>query len=314
MSELTVLRSKDDASVNFVTPAEVGYFESRYVRRVPEYFSLYLSSQSGCRHGCRMCHLTATKQTQIVNATAHDLYDQARQVFKHYHGTLGPKANIVHYNFMARGETMANRTFLADSQTILRNLGEMALERQLIPRFLISTIMPHDIHGLRLANLFPLITPEIYYSIYSVRDEFRRKWLPNAMPVYDALHALREYQDTKRIIPKLHWAFIKGENDSEQDVADICYQVREFGLQANLAIVRYNPFDARYGEEPSEEIIHRNQRLMAELLPGARVKIVTRVGKDVKASCGMFVTPGDVKPAGNNLLIGTNRYNRHKEY
>src|SRR5437588_13051932 len=51
-----------DASVNWDRPADVGRIEARYVRRCPDYFVVYLSSQTGCAQRCRMCHLTATGQ------------------------------------------------------------------------------------------------------------------------------------------------------------------------------------------------------------------------------------------------------------
>lgn len=288
MNPFTILKSEQDESVNFVSPADVGMFEARYVRRVPKYFSLYLSSQTGCRQGCRMCHLTASKQTKLLNATPGQYIRQAATVLNYYQQSA-PKAEIVHYNFMARGEAFANPWFTENGTEVLTKLGELALSFGLLPRFLVSTILPKEMAGQNLASMFPLVTPEIYYSIYSVRDEFRSKWLPNAMPVEDALAMLREYQDTKRVIPKLHWAFIEGENDSQHDVAEICGAVIRHGLQANLAIVRYNPYSDNLGRESSEAVIDRNKRLMEQMLPGARVKKITRVGMDVKASCGMFV-------------------------
>jgi 23S rRNA (adenine2503-C2)-methyltransferase len=287
MNDFYNIQSELDASVNFVAPASVGFFEARYVRRERRYFSLYLSSQTGCAQACRMCHLTATKQTQLVNATLRDYKEQAQEVFAHY--ATQPHAEFVHYNFMARGEAFANPEFLDNPTEILTELGELAIRRHLVPRFLISTIIPASIAGVSLAHLFPLVTPEIYYSLYSTSETFRAKWLPKAAPVAAALQMLREYQDAKRIVPKLHWAFIKGENDSVQDVVDICNAVKHYGLQANLAIVRYNPYDATFGEESDDCTIDRNQKLMQEMLPGARVKKITRVGMDVAASCGMFV-------------------------
>jgi adenine C2-methylase RlmN of 23S rRNA A2503 and tRNA A37 len=54
-------RSAQDDSVNWDRPAaDVGRIEARYVRRCPDYFVVYLSAQTGCAQGCRMCHLTAT--------------------------------------------------------------------------------------------------------------------------------------------------------------------------------------------------------------------------------------------------------------
>lgn len=291
--DFQILQSQQDESVNFVQQAPVGFFEARYVRRKPEYFSLYLSSQSGCAQACRMCHLTATGQNKLVDAQSTDYWAQATKVFDWYDAQTQP-AEGVHFNFMARGEAFANKDFLLNANMILNDLGLLAVNRGLVPRFLISTIMPETINGARLARMFPLITPEIYYSLYSTKESFRRKWLPRAMPVVDALAMLRDYQDSKRIVPKLHWPFIAGENDSVEDVVNICQAVRAAGLQANLAIVRYNPYNASFGEESSDYVIQRNKQLMEEMLPGSRVKVITRVGLDVKASCGTFVTAQDM--------------------
>ena len=62
-------QSGQDASVNWDRPADVGRLEARYVRRCPDYFVVYLSSQTGCSQGCRMCHLTATGQTRLRDVT-----------------------------------------------------------------------------------------------------------------------------------------------------------------------------------------------------------------------------------------------------
>jgi adenine C2-methylase RlmN of 23S rRNA A2503 and tRNA A37 len=89
--------------------------------------------------------------------------------------------------------------------------------------------------------------------------------------------------------PKLHWAFIAGQNDDVATVEAIIEAVASIGLRVNINIVRYNPFSSDQGTEPPEEILRRNAALLRDGLPGSRVKVVTRVGSDVQASCGMFV-------------------------
>lgn len=288
-----ILKSKEDASINFVSlQPDGGYFEARYVRRSPEYIVVYLSSQSGCRQGCRMCHLTATKQTSTKNATPEEFAQQASTVLDWYWENDPVPAKSVNFDFMARGDFFASTEAICNSQRVFTLLDREAFARGLVSRFLISTIMPHSIRHLNLAQVLRPIQPEIYYSIYSVDPIFRKKWLPNAMDPQVALNKLATYQHQSRKIVKLHWAFIEGENDTEESVREICRAVKGVNLRADINIVRYNPFSDKLGAEPPKATIDHLAEVIRTLLPAARVDIVPKVGTDVKAACGMFVTGG----------------------
>jgi 23S rRNA (adenine2503-C2)-methyltransferase len=283
------VHSSVDASVNWVRPADVGLLEARYVRRADDYVVVYLSSQTGCRQACRMCHLTATGQTRLRDTTPEELVEQAELVLDHYHRET-PRARSVHFNFMARGEPLANTLLLSRADEVLGALGQRAVALQLRPRYLVSTILPKALGDRALEDVFVLHHPEFYYSIYSVRDAFRRRWLPNAMPVGDALDRLASWQRQTYKLFKLHYAFIEGENDSEADVHAICDAIEQRGLYVHVNVVRYNPPSPQHGTEPPEEVLQRNAAIFSQRLPRARVRVIPRVGFDVQASCGMFVS------------------------
>jgi 23S rRNA (adenine2503-C2)-methyltransferase len=299
----TAHRSVQDASVNWDRPADVGRIEARYVRRGPDYFVVYLSSQTGCAQGCRMCHLTATGQTRLRDVTIAEMLDQARTVLEHYRRE-GPPARSVHFNFMARGEPLANQALLADADGLLGELSRLAVALGLRPRHLVSTIYPHDLGSRPLEDVFVTHHPDIYYSIYSMSERFRRRWLPKAMPAEMALDRLVSWQRSTHKLVTLHHAYIAGENDAEGDVHAICDALEERGLLTHVNIVRYNPHDpARHGVEPPEEVIQRNAAIYRERLPGAQVSIIARVGFDVAASCGMFLGPAGPTADGSRLQL-----------
>lgn len=278
---LQQINSQLDASVNFVEQQLTGFIESRYVRRQENYFIAYLSSQTGCNRGCQMCHLTATKQTQFTNLDLLDFVSQFETVLAHYEKHT--PAKTVHLNFMARGEPLANPTVLNTGSELLWKLGNIALERGLRPKFNISTIMPVTLKK-SLCDVFPIIWPTVYYSIYSVNSSFRNKWLPAAMAVERALDNLREYQQISKKIVKFHCAFIQDENDSEQDVERMLRLIQSYGFHSEFNIVRYNPYSDLQGQESSRvsDIADQIQHYMP-------CKIIPRVGVDCKASCGQFV-------------------------
>lgn len=287
MTNIVRLESKQDDSVNWVFPAKVGKFEARYVRRKDEYVSIYLSTHSGCNQKCNMCHLTATGQTQSAPATIGNLVKQAEVVLEHYK-TQKP-AEVVHFNFMARGEPLLSPYMMHQGSEVLANLANVCSYYDVKPKFLISTTMPKGIWTKELSDMFPVIQPEIYYSMYSTDPLFRAKWLPNAMPVHKALEKLAAWQYHSNKIIRIHHAYIAGENDSGLDVYGMVNAIQHHNLRVSFNIVRYNPYSADYGTESSDERIQHNIRILQEEFPESKVKVVTRVGQDVAASCGMFM-------------------------
>lgn len=290
--------SQLDQSVNFEHRFKdhPGMLEARFVRRVEDYFIVYLSSQTGCEQACRMCWLTATGQNKARDVTMKEYFEQAERVFDHYAEVVrndpvhGP-AKHVHFNFMARGEPLANKHFIENADEILRGLKRMATEWGLEAKFLISTIWPKEFGYTRLTDVFtdPDVYPEFYYSIYSMNKRFRKQWLPKASAPETALDELKHWQDVTGKTPKIHYAFINDQNDSLGDVKAIIDEIKEVGLRVNWNVVRYNPPTGHWSKETVEGQINYLAGYVRSQLPDARVKVIPRVGTDVQASCGTFL-------------------------
>lgn len=288
------LKSEIDESVNFILKTAPGMIECRYVRRCEDYFIIYLSSQTGCNKACRMCHLTQSGQTAYKDVTLDQYIEQVNTVMEYY--DTQPTANRVHFNFMARGEVFANSHISTPyyMQKLLSRLADSAHQgydrgnKQIPPKFKFSTIMPFEMENKSLPELFGPYSPDIYYSLYSVNPDFRKKWLPKSLPVEESLVILKDYQEHSHKIIKLHWAFIEGENDSYDDVYSICSAIKKAKLRVDFNIVRYNPFSELQGNEPDEEHINDLAQVFRDVFLESNVNIVPRVGYDVKGSCGMF--------------------------
>jgi 23S rRNA (adenine2503-C2)-methyltransferase len=278
-----LLTSTQDKSVNIVTKSSIGYFEARYVRRNDHTFIVYLSSQSGCDQACKFCHLTQTGQTKYINATLEDFLTQAKEVFEVYQKDL--PARTVHFNFMSRGEPLNNPNV---NYELLAALGALAKIYNLIPQFKISTIMPKSLVDTDLALRFAPITPDIYYSLYTMTPEHRKKWIPKGRDPEEALDILRDYQSQTGKILRLHWAGIEGVNESKEELDKIIKAVNDRKLMVIFNFVRYNSFENRMGQEIQSDILKDNLEYLLAKIPGSAGQIVSRVGIDVYASCGMF--------------------------
>lgn len=278
------LESKLDQSINFFRPyPDGGKIETRFVQRRSDRFIVYISSMSGCDKACRFCHLTQKGETMASLLSEGEMLQQAIQVLSEAdHGV----ASTVHFNFMARGEPLSNP---AVNASLFRKLGELASRYGLKTRIKVSSILPRDIHA---QPLFEAGCPpvDLYYSLYSLDQAWRRRWIPKAMPTEDAFVWLRQFQQVtgNRVI--LHWALIENENDDLAAGEAALAYCKEMGVNADFNLVRYNPANGK-SVETSETRIGEYLEMTKRALPeGRRAQMVSRVGYDVAASCGMFLT------------------------
>lgn len=298
MSKSVVLRSTEDKSINMVRDTDDGgYIETRFVQRQDDTAIIYLSSSSGCNKSCRMCHLTQTGQTMDDGVSAEGYIDQARRMIYllRDEGKLDG-VKIVHYNFMARGDALSNPYFIFDFELIIEGLSRLVTPFGIEPKFKISTIFPNDMifssdqNGLKLwleSKVFPRTEDiEFYYSLYSLDLKFRKRWLPKSI---DPEIVGTVFSGRKTGL-RLHHALISGENDGYRDVIGITAWLARHQIKCGMNIVRYNPFDEKCGTESSQEALFKYAEVMSQIPYITHFQVVSRVGRDVKASCGLFVT------------------------
>lgn len=285
-ASFAALRSAIDASVNYSRPAaDGGLVETRFVRRSAGRFIVYVSSMTGCDKACRFCHLTQTGQTMSRHLTADEMVEQAWAVLDAADFDPG---ETVHFNFMARGEPLSNPQV---GRGLFERLRDLALSRGLVPRIKISTIMPVDLKGFARPGEFAAdgVPVDVYYSLYRLDADWRRRWIPKAMPPKAALALLADYRRFAGQRVVLHWALIADENDSDEHAEAIGSAAREAGLAFDFNLVRYNPADGRTREAPRERIDAYLAAMARFVGAPNRVREIPRVGFDVAASCGMFL-------------------------
>jgi adenine C2-methylase RlmN of 23S rRNA A2503 and tRNA A37 len=280
----SVRRSGEDESRNFSMPTpDGGMVETRFVRRVSSRFIVYISSMTGCDKACRFCWLTQTGQTMAKLLDEDEMVAQAETVLS---ASVFEAGEIVHFNFMARGEPLSNP---AVDGPLFSRLARLANDRGLQPRIKVSTIMPDDFSGRDWSRFVPENVPvDIYYSLYSLDPEWRKRWIPKAMKPADALAELERFRSEtgQRVI--LHWALIKGENDSTEDAERIGEAAWAAGLGFDFNLVRYNPANGKSAEAP-DPVRKAYLEAISDYLCGGRIREIPRVGYDVAASCGMFL-------------------------
>lgn len=289
VNSVRTLVSKLDKTTALIFPAKRGKFEARYVQRTSSYFSAYVSSHSGCTMGCGFCHLTATGATSFRHATLETYLLQLDGILKHYDELKQPVEKM-HVNFMARGEPLANATVVNHYPTLYEHFRMRALVREIDMRVNISTIMPKTMLQRELYDVFGDKPVHLYYSLYSTDTKFRREWMPHAMDVDVALDKLKRFQDRTGREMTFHWALIKNQNDDVEQIKQLASKLRSYNFKGKFNLVRYNPPDAT-SEEADDLRLNEAFEIIRDVFKdtdNGKSKIVTRVGFDVYASCGMF--------------------------
>ena len=194
---------------------------------------------------------------------------------------------------MARGEVLSNGIILKNFGDLISGFRERCKNVNKECKVLLSTILPKGImeKDVLMDITKILANPEVhlYYSLYG-DDDFRKKWMGKAESLKNALSILHVWymMYSERVV--LHWAFIDSENTNKDEFYKLAILVKQYLCGVRINIVRFNPFDDKY-KEPSEDVIQDLFDSWNFVNYNACNKIVSRVGEDVYASCGMFFAP-----------------------
>jgi len=236
--------------------------------------TLCISSQVGCRAGCRFC-MTARMGFRR-DLVAGEIVGQVLAVIRE--GTLSDKGfNVV---FMGMGEPLHNFENVMKAFRLLSDPDGIGLSARKIT---VSTsgIVPVMRHMASLEKL-----PSLAVSLNAADDQTRSLIMPNndQWGIEELLQACRDFPlDSRRRIT-MEYVLLDGINDSIEDAERLASILRGLKVKVNLIAYNNNP-GLPYRSPGKDRILAFQRRLAAEDLSAF---IRASRGADVGAACGQL--------------------------
>lgn len=234
--------------------------------------SVCVSSQVGCRMGCRFCASTldGLRRNLLPGEILEEIYT--------IHRLTGEK--ISHVVVMGTGEPLDNYENLLK---FLRMLTDENGQNLSMRNITVSTcgIVPriYDLAREKLSITLAL-------SLHATTDERRREIMPiaNTYTISECMAACRYYfEETGRRVT-FEYSLIKGVNDSLRDAKELAALAGS--ISAHINLIPVNPVRERDYEQPDLSAV---QAFRAKLEKhGINVSIRRVLGRDIDGACGQL--------------------------
>lgn len=276
-TELTALQCaaryhSKDGTVKYIWQLRDGQCIESVVMQYHHGRSICISTQVGCRMGCKFC--ASTLGGKIRNLTAGELADQILCAEK----DLGERiSNVV---LMGIGEPFDNYdnviTFLKNiSHPNGRNLG--------LRHISVSTCgLTDKIAALAEENL-PIT---LLISLHAPNNELRDKLMPvnHKYPMEQLLETCREYiKKTGRRI-SFEYTLIRDVNDSERCAEELARKLQ--GMLCHVNLIPVNTVEENGLRRSTPETVERFQKYLLQHHINTTVR--RELGSDISASCGQL--------------------------
>ncbi len=264
--------SRVDATEKYLFELKDGNVVESVLMRYPYGNSVCISSQAGCRMGCRFC--ASTVGGLVRNLESYEMLEQVYQIQK----TSGERiSNIV---VMGTGEPLDNYdNFLKFIYMVSDEYGLHISQRNITA----STcgIVPNI---RRLAKEKLQIT--LALSLHASSQEKREELMPVARTydLKDVLAACDDYfEQTGRRIT-YEYSLVHGVNDTLEDAGELIRLLK--GKNCHLNLIPVNPIRERKFQKPdSKNILVFKNRLEHH---GINVTIRGERGSDIDGACGQL--------------------------
>ena len=260
-----------DGTVKYLFAADGRRFVEAVYIPADDRNTLCVSSQVGCRMGCRFC--MTGRQGLGANLTAGEIINQIR--------SLPEYASLSNLVFMGMGEPLDNVDEVLKSLEILTSAEGFGWSPR---RITVSTVGVAD----PLRRFLAESDCHLAVSLHSPFAEERARLMPaeRACPAEKIVALLREYDFAHRRRVSFEYILFDGVNDSMRHVKALAALLRDLPCRVNL--IR---FHAIPGSElrscSAEQMIRFRDALNAK---GVVCTIRTSRGEDIQAACGMLST------------------------
>lgn len=234
--------------------------------------SLCVSSQVGCRMGCRFC--ASALGGFVRNLTAGEILDQVMAAERYTGETIS------HIVVMGMGEPFDNYDNLKKFLQIIHHKDGRNLSCRNI------TVSTSGIIPVmkQFAEDFPQVNLAI--SLHRLDDRGRSEIMPinRKYPVDELLEAAGEYAEKTGRRVTFEYTLIKGENDSKADVELMKEKLR--GLLCHVNLIPLNKVDETGYKGSSRK---RAEEIAAELTGSGIAATVRReLGSEIDGACGQL--------------------------
>lgn len=234
--------------------------------------SVCISSQVGCRMGCRFC--ASTLDGLVRGLAPSEMLDQIYRISK----DIGERvSNVV---VMGTGEPMDNFDNLLKFIELLTDENGLHISQR---NLTVSTcgIVPRmrELADYKLAITLAL-------SLHASNQKKRLSLMPvaNKYEIHEVVDACRYYfaQTGRRVT--FEYSLVGGVNDTDEDAAELSQLIR--GMNCHVNLIPVNPIKERdYVQSDTESI----QAFKAKLEKnGINVTVRREMGRDIDGACGQL--------------------------
>ncbi len=231
-----------------------------------------ISSQAGCRMGCRFCASTIGGLER--NLSAGEMLAQVYAIQK----DTGER--VSHVVVMGSGEPFDNYDALIRFLRMISDENGLNISQRDLT---VSTcgIVP----GIRrFADEGMAVT--LALSLHAPNDEKRKELMPvaNRYPLPEVLDACRYYQEKTSRRVTFEYSLIKDVNDSPEDAQELAALLKDFHGHVNLIPV--NPVKERNYRRSDRKAVDTFREILEK--HGIAVTVRREMGRDINGACGQL--------------------------
>ena len=252
--------------------------------------SVCVSTQVGCRMGCRFC--ASTQGGRVRNLTAGEIANEIYAVM----ADTGER--VSHIVLMGIGEPLDNFDNVMDFLSIIScpqgvNIGMRNISLSTCGLVPMMEKLEQKKLGLTLSVSLNAPTNEMRSSMMPVND---------AYPLEKLIPACRAYQRATGRRISFEYSIARGVNDSEQTARKLAKLIEGMGAHVNL--IPINPVDGSPYSAADAANVRRFQNTLLSL--GVNATVRRRLGTEISAACGQLRREANKEGTPANGIVRQN--------